>query len=335
MAFPATAKSWQFQVNQTVTLQTSAENQAKQCALQLKNLMKSFSSNPWSVYYSCTATGSGTAGSAGDGVDRWSTISDLLSANGSKHSWMVMKQAAIGGASGFQVCFDHTGASGLAVSQSIIVSFGAGFTGGTTTARPTATDETVIISNAQWYSGLQAQHIIHAMMSTDGQVTRICMWTGGTNLCTYWEFGKVQNPVTNWSNPSYGEALAATSGYANAVATLQGTTLRCIGGGGTPLFSAGLTYETFNGSGTGLVRAQNIGTSPNTFDGQWPVLPMGVAASAASNAGRLGNIYDLWWRPTGLVDGDTFPNNDTTRQFVVMGGLIFPWVGDTTSPLLA
>jgi hypothetical protein len=335
MSFPATAKTWQFQVNQTVVLQSSAENQAKLNLLTIKNLMKSFGSNPWTVYFSCTASGSGTAGTAGDGVDRWATIADLLSANGTKHSWIVLKQAAIGGAAGFQVCIDNTGASGISLSSTIAISFGAGFTGGTISARPTATDEVVLISNAQWASGALAQHQIHAMMSTDGTVTRICMWRGGTNLCTYWEFGKVQNPVSGWSNTAYGQAYGATSGYANSYGNLQGQNVHCTGNGGTPLFAAGFTYETYNGNAGGLPQVTGIGSSANTFDGQWPVLPMGLAAAATGNAGRLGNIYDLWWRPSGINDADTFPNNAATRQFCAMGNLIFPWVGDSTVALLA
>lgn len=340
MAFPALAKTWQFNVNQPVALQSSGQNQAAASLFAIKTVMLSFSLHPWTVFYSANA--SGTAGTAGDGVDRWPS-SALANINGnvggSNHSWMVFQQTAIGGgpAAGLQLCIDCNNNWGVGnVQISIIVSWGAGFTGGTATARPTATDEVVLLSNGNFIAGNVATPLqIHAMMSSDGQCFRLQQWRGGNNQTAYWQIDKVQNPVTGWTQTIVAAAFGATSGYANSYANLQGTNYHALGGGATPQFACGPTYETFGGQGGGLCQATGIGTAPNTFDGSWPVFPMGIAANGASNAGRLGNIFDLWWSPSGLNDGDTFPVSATARSFVRLGNLIFPWTGDSTSPLLA
>lgn len=357
MSFPTNAKTWQVKANQTVSLQASIEVTAQMCIFTLKNVLKSFSTNPWTCYYSCNAgktisggVNYGAAGTAGDGVDRWAIANQTLTQSGgvitvpndvnsqlggigTPHSWIVLKQAGFGGANGFQLCLDCSSVSGINVGASIVGSFGAGFTGGTINARPTATDEISFINNAPWYSSAQAQHQIHAWQSTDGKCTRVVMYRGTTNMCCFWHFDEAQNPVSGWTNKALAAAFHATSGFSNTYSLLGGAqNYTCFGAGG--IFSAGLSFETFNGQAGGLCQATGIGTAVNTFSSLWPAMPVGLCASSPFNAGRLGQVADLYWKPTGLSDGDSFPNNAATKNFIVLGNLVFPWTGDGTTPLL-
>jgi hypothetical protein len=161
---------------------------------------------------------------------------------------------------------------------------------------------------------------------------------GGTNLCTYWQIDRIQNPSSGWTMPMFFLAAGNSAGTcipATSVFLTLGTILGMIGSSGGTKFTGGFTYETYANSATGLMGLTGVGTAANSFDGQWPVLPIGVAANSAAGAGRLGQVYDMWWCPSGVSAADTFPNNASTRQFAAFPGVILPWTGDSTTPLLA
>lgn len=88
----------------------------------------------WTVRYSCDGT---TAGTAGDGVDRWTstfTPSKLVrAANGVAHSWMVLRNTF----SGIELCIDIVGTIDGNGTPAFARSSNP-FTGGSTTTRPTA-----------------------------------------------------------------------------------------------------------------------------------------------------------------------------------------------------
>lgn len=330
MSLPTLSKIWQFQVNQRVFYQGTSNATEKRLIRTIKNLMKGFSANPW------TCSGSSNSSTAGmDGSDRWTTDADITkAASASPHSWIVLRQTGI--ATNYEVCLDMNTAS--PAGMSIVVSPSAGFTGGTTSARPTATDEISLITTSTWTTTTTFQSfIIHAMQSTDGQCTRIQVWRAGNHQPTFWIFDKPQNVVTGWTNPSISLATAQqTSGLASD----QGTNLEAknLKGRGTVTFSLQMTGEYAKSFSPGvqvLAGARYVGSMTNAFDNIWPFFPIGIAAEDSVHQGRHGNIFDLWWKPLGIGDGDTFPSSTTNRQFVALGGLMFPWTGDGTIPLLA
>lgn len=344
MTIPAFAKTWQFDVNQIIPAQGTATIQTQMLLQTIKIALKSFGSNPWTVQYSCNAgnngaasAASGAAGVVGDGVDRW-TVADQASGagstndvnyavSGSRHSWIVLRQVGI--AANFEICIDCN--SNSSTNVSLIISPSAGFTGGTVTARPTATDETVIFNNASFWSGTAQRQILHVFQSTDGQCTRVSMWSQGQSNLLFWMFDKAQSPVTGWTTPSYSIAINGGATFTNLG---TGSPVKMRGAGGTPNFTGTFTEERWN-NGTRVATQNGIGTCPNTFSGEWPVIPMGVAANAVGNAGRLGNVYDMWWKPSGINDGDTMPDDLNARDLVALGDIILPWTGDDTVPLMA
>lgn len=321
MALPTLVKTWQHSINQTVAAQGSVVATEKRLIRTIKNLLIGFATNPWTV----RGSGNATTG-AMDAVDRWTADSDITkAAGGSPHSWIVLRQTGI--AANFEVCLDmNISSQGL---MSVIVSPSAGFTGGSNTARPTATDEIVLISAATWFSAVDTQHQIHAQQSTDGQCTRLQVWRGSTNQCTFWLFDKPQNTPTGWTNPSISLAVGATT----SLAMTYGTLITAITKGrGSATFSLFWTAE--GASSTLLANLADVGSVANDFDANWPVFPIGIASTQLSHKGRHGTITDLWWSPNGIASADTLPNNAGTRDFAVLGNLIFPWTGDATTPLL-
>lgn len=320
MALPVLAKTWQFNVNQTVAAQGTALDTGERLMFIIKNSLLGFALMPW------TCSGSSNSSVAAmDGVDRIITTANIVGSAGA-HSWIVLRQTGI--ATNYEICIDWN--SGAANGITLVVSPSAGFTGGSTTARPTATDESVIINQSFFFSGVDTNHQIHVMQSTDGACTRVIGWRGGNNLCTFMIFDKPVNTVTGWTNPSITYAIGNTGAIGITYATLNAGT-NCIGRG-TGAFTAQWACESFGGSI--LPELTNIGTVVNSFENAWSFFPIGIGSTTASNRGRHGSLADIWWKPTSVSDADTFPNDANNRQFVAFGCLIFPWTNGTDIPLI-
>src|SRR3990167_6228546 len=124
---------------------------------------------PATVDYSSRGS-AGNVGVKGDGVDRWTADSHLLWGTGN-HSWFVLNlPTALGvGGNAPQLLFDTAYSSTLQIN--VLLSAGAGFTGGTISARPTATDEMSLQTNAtNWCVSTGSMSVTRdVIQSTDGQ----------------------------------------------------------------------------------------------------------------------------------------------------------------------
>lgn len=324
MALPTLVKTWQLSINQTVTAQGSTTATMQRVLRTIKDRLKGFGTAPWTVVGSSNSTVA-----ALDSVDRWTTDANLVgNAAGSVHAWIVLRQTGI--ATNYEICIDLINST--LINATIAISPSAGFTGGTTTARPTATDETLPMNNANLSSGVDTTHQIHVWQSTDGQCTRVAVWRGSTNMCMFWMFDKPANPVTGWTNPSVGLAQGSTSGLAVTATGLLSTASALLRGKGVSIMSLAMTAEGYASGPLALLT--DIGTIANDLDTSWPFFPIGLCSITLNNKGRHGSVFDMWLKPTSVLDGDTFPNDANARQFIAMGPLILPWTGDATAPLL-
>lgn len=320
MALPVLAKTWQHNINQLVTAQGTELDTGEKVMFTIKNSLLNFALSPW------TCSGSSNSSVAAlDGVDRIITTANIVGSAGA-HSWIVLRQTGI--ATNYEICIDWSSNSSNGIT--LIVSPSAGFTGGTTTARPTATDESIVINQTFFFSGTDSNHQVHVMQSTDGACTRVIVWRGGTNLCTFMIFDKPVNTVTGWTNPSVTYAIGNTSSIAITYSSLTIGTNSI--GRGSGAFTARWSGESFGS--TLLAELTDIGTVVNSFENAWAFFPIGIASTTASNRGRHGSLADIWWKPTGISDADTFPNDANNRQFVAFGCLILPWTGGTDVPLI-
>ena len=170
MALPTVEKTWQYNVNQTPANNPSAVLYA------MKASLTGFASNPWQVVSSSNCTNYGDA-------DYWSSAADVRYAvtPGPKYSWIVLKQPAI--SSNFQVLITaRTTAGGWDEAMNFRISPSVGFTGGTLTTFPSASDQ--ILETSYSRSGGTYNPVYdyssagwppvsyHAMMSSDGKCTR-------------------------------------------------------------------------------------------------------------------------------------------------------------------
>ncbi|HSX21505.1 MAG TPA: hypothetical protein VLE97_01870 [Gaiellaceae bacterium] len=317
MALPTLTKTWQFNVNNAIVALGSSLADNRRLLRSIKNAMVGFTTNPWTMRYSCDSV---TAGTAGDGVDRWTADANLVWANaGSAHSWAVIRQTGI--ATNFELLLSCETAAGLGQILTAYISFSAGFTGGTTTARPTATDEQVLISAANW-SGVSTDVASRwsVMQSTDGQCTRVIIASAGA-ATAYWLLEKPANPTTGWSNPSISLMIQNVPVFSTLCAAAS-TAAKMRNGSTT-----GNVVFLCEGNNTNLIPADTtFGTVANEIDSSWPMTPIAVASYTVGVRGRHGTLQDLWFGQASIATADTYPN-DASNQFVQFGCLIFPWNG--------
>lgn len=319
MSLPSLTKTWQFSANNQTTAQGTALADNRKTLRGLKNALKGFATNAWAVRYSCS---SAVAGTAGDGVDRWAADTDLVwAAAGSAHSWVVLRQTGI--ATNYEICISCEGAASGGTVLTLVVSPSAGFAGGSTTARPTATDESVRLSGTSWGgSGSDVSLRWSAMQSTDGKATYVIFATGGA-MTGFWAFVAPDNATTGWSNPSASFAL----GGANATISALCSNTSALGSMRSGSTTGNLTMTAEGTSSSVFVADTTFGNLANEISSEWPLAPVALACSTTGLRGRHGTMPDLWLGSSARASGDTYPTG--TPQFAQFGCLVFPWDGST------
>jgi hypothetical protein len=269
----------------------------------------------------------------GSGVLQTSQVvhtAPVWASSGTAHSWIVLSQTGI--SSSFQLliaCSSGTTSYDLNVWFSPSI----GFSGGSTTVDPTASDSTPILTNGNW--GVQSsayQYKLHAMQSTDGTCTRVLItqYQAGSSGCVcsgFLSIENAENPVPGWTYPVHVMWLGSTS---------------------SPVLTVNTLYQNFNAYSratanfTLIWTGENInGTflptfflAPNDLSGEWMCMPIGLWSSTVGSRGRHGSLYDIWWGindnayPIAGPQGVPFigANGNT---FVQVGALVFPWNSTT------
>lgn len=336
MPAPALDKTYDFDVQNTHTATASALLDHQTVLLALKDSLKATGTVPWVVKGS--HDGAGVLGN-NDDVDRWAATSDVVFASSGNRSWIVVQQSAIN--TNTQVCFfcnsTQSDGRGLEVVFSPVAGFFAanGGTDGTATARPTATDEVVLLDssygNGVWLDDQTTaqDYYWHVMTSTDGEVT---FWAVCRNnqLSNFFMCMKPKNPHADWSDP--------------AVACFRGAD----GGGGSTNPSG---YATLNDneavktniSGVGAVDircttemavSSMLGqqTTQTNINGEWPLAAIGMRGVTTGARGHLGILYDMRFTSTARPDGSTYPGaGDAVPEstWAGFGNVALPWNTDT------
>lgn len=324
MALPTLELTWQYNVNLTCSAGVNGPYTYKQIWYNIKDAMTTFASNPWTVV-------SSSDGSVADTNDNWTSTGSLNWGNGGTRSWIVLKQTGV--SSNFQVCFelDATGYGGESTGRSrVVISNADGFTGGSTSARPTATDEFVIwdvTSGAFPFSDAGPfQAVVHVQQSTDGSATRAFVMYNGE--CQGWlMFQKATDTPAAWSPANV--FVAQSSNNSNASVQLHGNYNQAANIGARITGTNLALYLTGEGYGDGTVGESAV---KNELDNNWPMLPMGLFhATTVGKRGRHGRLKDIWWGATSAPPafaGATYPE-DGSKQFIQFGHMIFPWNGST------
>lgn len=333
MPVPSVSKTYQFDVNNVVPSQ--AETPFHQTLLLgIKDAMIGFATLPWTVI---SSSDSAIAGAG----DNWTVIGDLVwNTSGNVHSWIVLQQGAGGG----QLCIDLNFSSSQSEKANFFWSAGGNFTGGTTTNRPTATDEINAMGINQtnsYYAANQqttpAQNVYQVMHSTDGRVDRVIILSGGV-AHSVWRFEQLENPRAAHTNNPTIVGIQSSGNVANELVALN---LRTAGansylktekdGSGTDINLVAASLH----AGSGFLALEDVDVSNvvEEWDNEtWPTREHVVCKDIGSR-GPKGSAIDSWLGQTGInVTGDTMPNSTTVREFVAWGPYVWPWTGDATIP---
>jgi len=292
-------------------------------------LVISDTSNNSFIETDSVANGSTLSTAVGFTTGGMNSVSKLLyAAAGSAHSWITLKQTGVH--ANFEICLDWSAAS--IYNATVVVGF-SGFSGGSTTARPTATNQIILINGSTW-AGYTINGsfgcVLQAMQSTDGQCTRIVQLLNGVPQ-SFFLFDVPKNPVSGWTDPAIALAVSANSavtylGYFNDTARVVGW----VNG------VACYMYITCEGAISSTLPEQYAFQQRNQITLEQQVWPMGLASDTTGARGRHGQPYDLWW-------GNIIPNNlgsycdttypdDSTRRYWQSADIILPWDGTALIP---
>lgn len=319
MALPSLQKSWQFSTNNAYTAAATVKASYEQLVYAIKVILTGFSTNPWTVVSSSNAVSAGAA-------DYWTSASSVSFQNSGSRSWIVLKQTGLG--SNVQLLMTYHASQSPTTGEffQFYLSPSVGFTGGSTTGNPTASDSFLIQTNQYGTfatPGAAFAFNIHGMKSTDGECTRL-IWSTNSQTCGALVLDKMQSPVTGLACPV---ATFCPAGQARTTNVWSNTTM--YNGANVSLRNAGLItagFVTMHVGGT-QVAAVNSGII-NQISNEYPLIPMGVYSQQVSNYGFHGFVVDMWNGTTNAAatNGSTYPN-DTTRQLVQFGNTVLPWDG--------
>lgn len=317
MAAPSKTKTWQYQHysnpagtipsggNQSGAATQDGEN--RMVLWNIKDKLVNATGTPWTVVASSNATSAGAA-------DYWTTPNDVLFKVTTTFSWIVLKQTGI--ASNFQICISCEADRAQAEILTVAVSYSAGFSGGTTSARPTATDEYTLHNAAAWTQGTSSVNRgASVFTSSDGACTRVYVSYSAT-LTNYWLFEKPNATYvpTWWTTPH-----VCAMNHTPVVASITGTNYRTSVGAfnGIPIALTSQAYST----ATMLVTWDRFGGVD--VNSEWPCFPAGLFSANSYAGGWLGTLDDYWLVSDDLVNGDYFPG-DGSKAFVVLGDVLQP-----------
>lgn len=287
-----------------------------------------------------TVKGSSDSTTAGmDGVNRISAANKVVWVGAAVvHSWIVLEFPNINDGAGgkLQICLDFKTAQGGgdAWDWTLVSSKSAGFTGGTTSARPTATDEKST-GDIGFLGNTNVAFRIHVIASTDGTVYHSFFCEGGGTVA-WLMVAKPTTLVAGWDYPYYvhfeGNALngatSATHVTPTEVTTYSAT--RHMARHGATDMTASLQME----GGAATLNAGGAGAAAHGISNDFPCLPAPIWSNAGV-VGRMGRIKDLYFTSvTGFAGaGDDFGPDASHRKFAIFGSAVVPWRNDATAPL--
>lgn len=306
MAEIANTKTWT--KTRLVANLSSAANNNKLLFVKIKDEMKA---HGWTVVGSSDATTANLTG-----TDLWVDQTDITVSATVAHSWIVLTNGSI--ATGFQICFAFSITSTTAAKVRVVVSR-VGFTGGSTTARPTATDEIICtLESDNWTANAAtAEEHAHVFTSSDHQCTHVVLSSSASAVHGFWALDRPAVPPSWFTNPwvvimhgldpLHSNWSTSADLWAN-VCTPDGLGIGC----GLGSLMVGTTRA---------LTSANLAGASGDYGGNWPCTPAWLVSSSPYMGGIVGRLFDLWWGHTSLADGDAFPADGSSTQ-VVIGNVI-------------
>lgn len=349
MPAPSIQNTWRFNVSQSISgANSSAFRQALLLAL-VNSLLGQGSwtddegaassvGTPWEHVSSCDSV------STSSSTNLWDSAGDLVwNAEASAHSWIVLRSPNFFGASNPLYMLLVCGPNGTINATLAVIFSRVGFTGGTTTARPTATDEHIArptggtISTAGWQGddNNAAQSVacrLHVMVTDDGRKFRIAMTRGGVCIA-YWSLFDLDTDA-GWTEPYLFKLASADFTVGAEVEVLtetnedNGVTRLFYGRdqGGVGDFTCEI-FIPYHGVSLGnSVMTKTL----NGFNGGWLPMPVFLCGIAPAAVAPICVVPDLWFARVAAGTGSPGENLETGRdEFMQFGIYLVPWNNST------
>lgn len=322
----------------TGVLHGTVSNNQCDLLIQVKNAWKAAG---WTVRYSFDGN---TLFPSSDGWVDYTSILGASGGGGLGGSWIVLANPW----NARQVCLYCT-VSSLSTGWAeirVVLSPAAGFTGGTTSARPTATDElpnsdstmtawlgTGPVGNPQFYA--------FTWVASDGSYLRTA-WIYAGHLKSFWHWESLQTVPDGWTNnAALGSWKWGNTDYTivgNKATTSSFTTNWGSGGSykqvlvpATPDTSLAVNGSLESSPGSLYVPDQVPLAVPFSNQFIW-INPLGFISDGHGTAAQnmfLGYTLDNWWTVPGFNDLDTMGDN---WDFVIFNQMVLQWgLGDIAS----
>ena len=273
------------------------------------------------VRYSCNSTAVSSLGM----INITTPSHVVFNSAGNAHSWIVLDFTEIE----VEVLIACDVVSAQGASLSIVASAygvtGNRFSGGTTTANPTAAGSYAVLTTASWGGSgtTNAALKIHVWKSDDGEAFEVQVCNGGEVNTLF----RVEKPVVysaSWSAPSVVVLKGAAAATSVVTVALLHTTasLYAYAAGAAVVFNLGMPYVV---SGTNAVAG---GTSTNGVSGEWDMFPQWICKAAAPANGFHGELNDVWWAPTALATTNISKASSPypAGRLACIGDQYRPWV---------
>lgn len=326
---PVLTKNWQLDVNNVAGTNSTSLADHRATLFAIKSSLISFIDNPWTVHSSSNAI-------TADASDNWTAASDLVWDTGN-HSWIVLIKPTTGSQALFNL--NETDSRNMEIYWSL----GGLFTGGTISARPTATDEITIQTGGFWSGGLQAANTwVHVWHEDTGARTRVLVSNDISDPLLFWILDEIANTFSdNWSDPEIFCIFEGPQAVSNEVmgdVPVVSTAAKAVDNSTELDVSlTGFGYETVSPGfgGTNWITEQEAGQVANELGNNigFPICPILATVSTIGGRGVHGIVSDVFFGADALSVGTTYPNNTFAKQFAQAGRVVLPWTNDDTIPL--
>ena len=289
----------------------SGSTLAEQCAEVLHWLKNRMLAAGFSIDSTCDSTTATV-------TDLWALPEDVVwNSTGNAHSWAVLTHDT----DGYQICFDCVALTNDPSRLTLVLSPGGDFSGGSTTTRPTASDEIIVLDGASWAaSNAGVRRAIFSSDSTNRFFFFNARYTYSGNEGTptgAMIFGKPLDYDTTWTTPYV--LLANSTGFSQAV--LMGGTANFFYSDGAPSAAYVGSLYVFNNS----VALHNWGSYYNDLC----ACPVYILGTDNTILGRVPDFYQI--EASFATLNDYISDGASTRAWVVAENYAIPSDGDTLS----
>lgn len=257
---------------------------------------------------------SSSNGTSSGAADYWSSSSDITFAAGA-HSWIVLSF------SWGQLCIDF--ASATQNRATLVCDASSGFSGGTTSARPTATNEVAFRAAATdaWINGAASTTArINVQVSSRGLF--VWFYRAGAADCTW-----IIQQLTS-GTPGYAGELLGTVITSSSEANLINTNVYARHSG-TTLSACRFDVHRINTTAAVASTSINLVNEVDSTSG-YPCFPIGVMSTSGTTGG-MGVLTDVWCIPNGPAEGDHSEVSSGSKDWVAHGNLLLPWGSGTAA----